>query len=378
MNKKINALGKEQVFKIIDFLKVPSSLDKDFIFEIYDLAMEAISQLADMAPFETIVNVNSLEIIEYCIGEFLYSIVVRSPEQIDEFIKNENIKASMASIVADKYISLSKLQHKERRIANSYFPPISSLSVYINFTLNILQKYNKNDPASTLITDLLMKSLSIAKCALSLLVDGFETEAFSSWRTLHECECTLILLEHFGSPLINRYLKHMQYGIAFKDVMENKEKQTEIFNQMKEEMKQYDLKSKDIKKFIEYGWLYAIPEVGKDSTFKLNFRDGLEKVAGLSMYNSRYEMSSEIIHSTPMLIYSNRDYFYYITLLSLYESFFRLEKIFVSLFAKEVSPEQMKRYEAMRNVYYSQLVNIHKRESVNLKELQEKSKKKGN
>lgn len=378
MNKKINALGKEQVFKIIDFLKVPSSLDKDFIFEIYDLAMEAISQLADMAPFETIVNVNSLEIIEYCIGEFLYSIVVRSPEQIDEFIKNENIKASMASIVADKYISLSKLQHKERRIANSYFPPISSLSVYINFTLNILQKYNKNDPASTLITDLLMKSLSIAKCALSLLVDGFETEAFSSWRTLHECECTLILLEHFGGPLINCYLKHMQYGIAFKDVMENKEKQTEIFNQMKEEMKQYDLKSKDIKKFIEYGWLYAIPEVGKDSTFKLNFRDGLEKVAGLSMYNSRYEMSSEIIHSTPMLIYSNRDYFYYITLLSLYESFFRLEKIFVSLFAKEVSPEQMKRYEAMRNVYYSQLVNIHKRESVNFKELQEKSKKKGN
>ena len=378
MDKKINALGKEQVFKIIDFLKVPSSLDKDFIFEVYDLAMEAISQLADMAPFETIVNVNSLEIIEYCIGEFLYSIVVRSPEQIDEFVKNENIKASMASIVADKYISLSKLQHKERRIANSYFPPISSLSVYINFTLNILQKYDKNDPASTLITDLLMKSLSIAKCALSLLVDGFETEAFSSWRTLHECECTLMLLEHFGGPLINRYLKHMQYGIAFKDVMENKDKQTEIFNQMKDEMKQYDLKSKDIKKYIEYGWLYAIPEVEKDPAFKLNFRDGLEKVAGLSIYNSRYEMSSEIIHSTPMLIYSNRDYFYYITLLSLYESFFRLEKIFVSLFSKVVSSEQMKRYEAMRSVYYSQLVNIHKRESANFKELQEKGKKKGN
>lgn len=378
MDKKINALGKEQVFKIIDFLKVPSSLDKDFVFEVYDLAMEAISQLADMAPFETIVNVNSLEIIEYCIGEFLYSIVVRSPKQIDEFVKNENIKVSMASIVADKYISLSKLQHKERRIANSYFPPISSLSVYINFTLNILQKYDKNDPASTLITDLLMKSLSIAKCSLSLLVDGFETEAFSSWRTLHECECTLMLLEHFGSPLINRYLKHMQYGIAFKDVMENKDKQTEIFNQMKEEMKQYDLKSKDIKKYIEYGWLYAIPEVEKDPSFKLNFRDGLEKVAGLSIYNSRYEMSSEIIHSTPMLIYSNRDYFYYITLLSLYESFFRLEKIFVSLFSKEVSPEQMKRYEAMRSVYYSQLVNIHKRESANFKVLQEKGKKKGN
>ena len=284
----------------------------------------------------------------------------------------------MASIVADKYISLQKLEHKERQIANAYFPPVSSLSVYINFTLNILQKYEKNDPASTLITDLLTKSLTIAKCALSLLVDGFETEAFSSWRTLHECECTLILLEHYGEPVINRYLRHMKFGIAFKDVMTDKNKQTDIFNSMKEEMKEYDLKSKDIKKYIEYGWLYAIPEVKATPTFKLNFRDGLEKIARLDAYNSRYEMSSEIIHSTPMLIYSNRDYFYFITLLSLYESFFRLERIFVSLFSKRVSPEQMKRYEAMRNVYYSQLVNIHKRESAKFKEFQEKSNKKEN
>ncbi|HNX15854.1 MAG TPA: DUF5677 domain-containing protein [Bacilli bacterium] len=375
---KITALSKEQIFKIVDYLKVPAIVEKGFIYETYELAVEAISQLSELAPFEQIANINSFEIVEYCVGEFLYSVAVRSPEQIKEFIANENIKTSMASIVADKYISISKLQHRERRIANSYFPPISSLSVYLNFTLNILQKYDKNDPVSTLLTDLLMKSLSIAKCSLSLLVDGFETEAFSSWRTLHECECTLILLEHYGDPLINLYLKHMKYGIAFKDVMDDKDKQTDIFNNMKEEMKQYDLKSKDIKKYIEYGWLYGIPEVKKDEAFKLNFRDGLEKVAGLSMYNSRYEMSSEIIHSTPMLIYSNKDYFYYITLLSLYESFFRLEKVFVSLFSKCVSPEQMKRYEAMRNVYYTQLVNIHKRESANFKILQQKDKKKGN
>ena len=78
-------------------------------------------------------------------------------------------------------------------------------------------------------------------------------------------------------------------------------------------------------------------------------------------------MSSEIIHSTPMLIYSNKEYFYFVTLLSLYESFFRLEKVFMSLFAKNVSKEQMDRYIEMRNVYYSQLVNIHKREIANFK-----------
>lgn len=378
MTNKIAVLNKEQVTKILEYLRIPSSASKDFIFEIYELAMDAISQFSELASFERLFNVNSVEVIEYCVGEYVYSIAVRTPEQIQEFIANENIKASIASIVADKYISLQKLEHKERQIANAYFPPVSSLSVYINFTLNILQKYEKNDPASTLITDLLTKSLTIAKCALSLLVDGFETEAFSSWRTLHECECTLILLEHYGEPVINRYLRHMKFGIAFKDVMTDKNKQTDIFNSMKEEMKEYDLKSKDIKKYIEYGWLYAIPEVKATPTFKLNFRDGLEKIARLDAYNSRYEMSSEIIHSTPMLIYSNRDYFYFITLLSLYESFFRLERIFVSLFSKRVSPEQMKRYEAMRNVYYSQLVNIHKRESAKFKEFQEKSNKKEN
>ena len=143
---------------------------------------------------------------------------------------------------------------------------------------------------------------------------------------------------------------------------------------MKEEMRALNLKSKDIKKYIEYGWLYEIPGVKEDEQFKLNFRDGLERLAGLSMYASRYEMSSEIIHSTPMLIYSNKEYFYFVTLLSLYESFFRLEKVFVSLFAKQVSEEQMNSYIQMRNLYYAQLVNIHKRELANFKSWQERNK----
>ena len=129
-------------------------------------------------------------------------------------------------------------------------------------------------------------------------------------------------------------------------------------------MKQYDLKSKDIKKYIEYGWMYAIPETKEDPNFKLNFRDGLEKLAGLSTYNQRYELSSEVIHSTPLLIYSRKQFFYYLTLLCLYESFFRLEKVFTSLFVQRVSEEQIKQYINMRKIYYSQLVSIHQRESI--------------
>ena len=138
---------------------------------------------------------------------------------------------------------------------------------------------------------------------------------------------------------------------------------------MKEEMRQKELKSKDIKKYIEYGWLYQILPKGMEN-FKLNFRDGLEKLAGLEIYSKRYEISSEIVHSTPLLIYSNKEYFYYMTLLSLYESFFRLESVFVSLFSKNVSQDQMHQYQEMRKIYYAQLVAIHKRELQTFKNLQ--------
>ena len=174
---------------------------------------------------------------------------------------------------------------------------------------------------------------------------------------------------------MNRYLIHMQYGIVFKSNDQTNEQGNKIFADMKNEMQELGLKSKDIKKYIEYGWLYEIPGVKEDPEFKLNFRDGLEKIAELSMYNDRYELSSETVHVTPMLIYSNKEYFYFITLLSLYESFFRLEKVFVSFFSQRVSPEQMQQYMELRKVYYSQLVNIHKREVANFKAWQNRNKK---
>ena len=371
----VSLLSREEFDRVLSMLNLPPEIEKDVIYSIYQTSCEAIQSLVDSNLVSGIKSINPIEIIYYCIGEYLYTHSGLSPEQRSQMSSDERYIASVASITSDKYLSLSMFNHVERKLANKYIPTISSLNLYLNFILNILQNYNKNDPKSTLLTDLLMKSISISRCILGLLTDGYETEAYASWRTLHECECALILLEKYGDPLINRYLIHMQYGIVFKKEDLSDERGNKIFADMKEEMRKYDLKSKDIKKFIEYGWLYYIPGVEQDETFKLNFRDGLEKLAGLSMYSERYEMSSEIIHSTPMLIYSNKEYFYFVTLLSLYESFFRLEKIFVSVFSKRVSKEQMDRYLEMRKVYYSQLVNIHKRELTNFKNWQNRNKK---
>lgn len=358
----ITLLTREQFDRVIDQLVNYNEINRDVVYSIYETSTQGIQDIAISNILSIPPRVDPLELVYYSLGEYIYTTSGLTPERISALANDDNYISSIASVVSDKYLSLSMFNHVERKLANKYIPSVSSLNLYLNFMLNILQSYKKNDPKSTLITDLLMKSVSISRCILSLITDGYETEAFSCWRTLHECECTLLLLEKYGDPLINRYLIHMQYGIVFKKEDLNDERGNKIFSDMKEEMRLLNLKSKDIKKYIEYGWLYEIPGTKEDETIKLNFRDGLERLAGLSMYANRYEMSSEIIHSTPMLIYSNKEYFYFITLLSLYESFFRLEKVFVSLFSKQVSEEQMNRYLQMRHVYYSQLVNIHKRE----------------
>ena len=371
-----NIWTKEQVSRYLKGIQVNVELDPDYIFDVYEMANEFIGIVDQENAQIEVKEINQFELLLYCVGEYYYSVSHLNEAELARFKANEEYPSSMASVAADKYLSLSIFNHVEKKLGNRFVPPASSLNIYLNFMLNIVKGYKKNDPQSSLISDLLMKSLTISRCILENLLNGYETEAFSSWRTLHECECTLILLDKYGAPLINKYLRHMNFGLAFNDTIPDKEQQDKIFYEMKEEMRGYGLKSKDIRKYIEYGWLYLIADKD-DPNFKLNFRDGLEKLAGLEMYAKRYEISSEIIHSTPLLIYSNKEYFYYMTLLSLYESFFRLEQVFVSLFSKRVSPEQMKQYEEMRRVYYAQLVIIHKRELQAFRDLQKTWNKKG-
>jgi len=359
----MNVRLEKAVFdKVLDLLQAPSYVDRDFLYSIYNTCIDIIDHFNNNDTFHDLRSVDQFELINYCIGEYVYAFGGTDEKIKQELIALENDSGRISSIVADKFLSLSYFSHNEGTFTNRYLPSISSLNLYLNFILNILNNYKKNDPVSTLITDLLNKSVSIARCVLNLLVDGYETEAFALWRTLHECECTLVILEKYREPLINSYLKHMQYALAYSGALKDKETVDATFVTIKEQMRSHELKSKDMKKFIEYGWLYAVPGVSQ-TELKLNFRDGLEQLAGLERYNKVYLMSSEIIHSTPLLVYSDKQYFFYTALLNLYESFFRLEKVFVSLFVPRVNEEQLNSYKNMRKVYYSQLLAIHKRET---------------
>lgn len=335
----------------------------DFLYGAYSDLVDGITEMSNQKENAIrLQNINSLELILYLLGEFTYATRGFDASKIEEFKANEKMMEMLINVTADKYISLSIFNHKERKITNRYLPPISSLELYVNLMLNILSQYQKNDPRNTLISDLLTKTLSIARCTLSLLCDGYETEALSMWRTLHECESVLIILDKYQDTAISAYLKHMQYGVAYKNGINDKEEQDKVFEQIKSEMAALGLKSKDMKKYIEYGWLTNIDDFKNNPEYKLNFRDGLESLAGLHQYANTYMTSSEILHGTPLLIYSNKVYFHYLTLLNLYESFFRIEKVFMSLLFQRIGENEKQKYLQMRNLYYSQLINIHKRE----------------
>lgn len=366
----IQILDKNIFSRIVDRVIPHDDLLIDYLYEIYEAAMDSIEELEKNNILSSQVFVNHQDLILYLCGELLYTVPVENKEVVHEFIKNEDIQASIASVLADKYITLSMFDYKESQLGNKYLPPISSIEIYLSFMNNILRSYDKNDPKYTIINDLLHKSVKISRSIVDLLTHGYETEAYSCWRTLHECECTLIVIAKYGQPVIDAYCRHLEYGLLFKKGHSDTKEEEELFQEMKDKMKVYNLKSKDIKKFIEYGWMYAIGDFGSNPEYKLNFRDGLQKLAGLSKLKERYEASSEIIHSTPMLIYSSKTYYYYVTLLSLYDSFFRLEKVFLSLFAKKVNESDMQKYLQMKNVYYSQLINIYKREANNFEKWQ--------
>lgn len=355
-------LTREQFDNVYSNLNINPALDRDFIYSCFEYASQSAKELCDKNLFGKAVPVNPVVLILYIVNEYSYFLELDPNANKND----EDLMGKIISISLDKYFTNEHLDFKNQVLVSKYSPQISTIETYLNFALSVLSKVSKKNPSQSLTIDVLYKGFSMCKAIIDLMESGFATEAFSTWRTLHETECILILLTKYGRPIIESYLKHLNYTMAFRGVIQDKEKVDEIFVQIKDEMKSLDLKSKDMKKFIEYGWLRAIPDFNVDPQFKFNFRDGVEHLAGLSDYSKVYEMASEIAHSSPMLIYSRNDYFTKITLLNLYESFFRIERIFSEFYIANSGEDEIQRFKMMKSVYYTNMQIIYNREKADL------------
>lgn len=354
----VSKLDRQQFDLICEQLKVPTQLNKDEIFECYEFAFDNAVNLIKSHVFGQTEPLNNVILLLYLINEYGFYFSVNKTNE-----EKEISLSKITSVALDKYFTNEHLDYKNDKYTNKFSPAISTIELYLNFILGILKKFPHKNPQETLLVDIATKAYSVSKAIIELIVTGFETEAFSTWRTLHEIECILLLISKYGNPIIKSYLKHMRYALAYRGALSSKEEIDAEFVKIKEEMKVLDLKSKDMKKFIEYGWLTAVPDYNKDPAFKFNFRDGVERLAEMSSYSKVYEMASEIAHSSPLLIYSRNQYYYHLTILQVYESFFRLEKVFSNLYLSRIDKEEAKRYMVMRNVYYSSLQIIYQNES---------------
>ena len=372
---KQEVLSFEQFQDIYKALGVKESLDSQFLYDVYQNAMEGAKSIDEANLLGRVVPVNPIALILYIVNEHGYYLDIHPDAAQEAVIKDEKYMQMIVSIALDKYYTNEHLSYKSKTILSRFSPGISTLNTYLNFVLGVLGRYSRNQPNETLIVDIMSKGFSMARAISDLLVSGFETEAFSTWRTLHEAECILLVLTKYGKPVIDKYLLHMNYAMAFRGLAGDKEKTDAIFTQIKGEMRTFDLKSKDMKRFIEYGWLLKVSALDKAEPVKLNFRDGLEKTAGLKRYAPIYEMSSEIAHSSPLLIYSRREYFMHLALVNVYESFFRLEKIFAEIYVRSISEAEKQRFLLMRKIYYGQLVSLHAQERAKIRKMAGQSKK---
>lgn len=346
---------------VLDNLRVPTEINHDYLYDLYSSICGAIEDVTQQSSLNNLTPVNHVILILYVINEFNFQFSRLKPENKEKFEDDDAFYSSVASVSADKYITNEELNYKSELFLSRFNPSISTIELYLNFCLHSLESIDasKLNQADRLVKEMLEKAFKMSKCIMSLLTQGFETEAFSTWRTLHESESILTLLVKYSSVLFLSYFKHIKYALAYRGQVGTKEETDKIFEQIKSEMRSFDLKSKDMKKYIEYGYLFSIPDIKLNEDFKLNFRDGIEKMAGLSSYSKVYEMASEIAHSSPVLLYSNRAYFLDLTILYTYESFFRLESIFNSFYTVFSSPQQINQYQALRKMYLSQMIEIH-------------------
>ncbi len=367
-------LSKEQFHLYLTTIRFPDMGAESFLYRCYADAVDGASDLRSNSDLLSKLPLNPLPLILYIINEHQFYKASHPEKDEASLFNDENYERLIISIAVDKYFTNEHLDYRSSTYANRFSVEISTIALYLNFILGMLSHYKQGDPKETLIVDIMNKGFSMGKCILNLLMEGFETEAFSTWRTLHENESILAVLLKYGQPVIEKYLKHLKYALAFRGGL-NKEETDATFLEIKEGMKKVDLKSKDMKRYIEYGWLYAVPNIEQVPDFKLNFRDGVERLADLRQYSKVYEMSSEIAHSSPLLIYSRKNYFYLITILNLYESFFRLEKIFSSLYLSTVSQDDQNRYIAMRQLYYGELLATYNYEKARFEALVSSGKK---
>jgi len=288
----------------------------------YNLTEEKLGPSDSFRQYEGRNKVFALnELFDYCLGEFYY---VKDTNHVVSDSELNNI-ATKATI---KYLTLRNTETNScfGESLRYYDPLVSSLRASVVYLETINRPLAHTNPSVSLVNDIFETIFRKIGGFAKMLTLGLYPDAFVSWRTLHESECIVSLLISGGDKVRHSYVKHIAFNNAYRNQgYFTKEQLDQAFEVIKGEMKDHNLKSKDMKKFIEYGWLFDHPLYDPlDVSFKLNFRDGVEKLSGLSKYSKIYEGASEITHSSSAFFYVNDAFCKDLSLAMVYQSYLRI------------------------------------------------------
>lgn len=328
--------GEEEVDRVAKL--VESCYDQEFSFEGTDGEKEFLRQRKNIFRINILTDV--------CLGTSLF-FKETSHGKIAETDDVKTMVFRLFNLFDDEKTAF--LLPVPNEAMKHYHPSVMVLRACVRFFEKINAPLAKTNPSVSLINDIFETVFRKTAGFCQMLVLGLFPDAFVAWRTLHESECIVQLLVEGGEGIRQAYLKHIAYNNFYRNQAQfTKEELDQAFLEMKTEMKGHGLKSKDMKKFIEYGWLYASPVFDpSDVHFKLNFRDGVEKLSGLQKYSAIYEGASEIAHSSSAFFYVNDAFCRDLSLCMVYETFQRIVGLYLDYMKVYFAMHPEKRAEAL-------------------------------
>jgi hypothetical protein len=354
MEKQLIQLTPEILQYLTDFLvsdKKLSKNDQDLVIRIFKSALKNLLDVyKKQKDFDKFNNQEVLylfsELLDYSLGELQCFNLLHPNQAITS--EAEDILAQRAS---DKFLLLRNADTSPVNDNNMdyYDPRISTLRALEFYLESINRPLAHTNPTVSLINDIFETIFRKIAGYCKMMTLGLYPDGFVSWRTLHESECIVSLLISGGDQVRYSYIKHIAYNNALRNQsFFSKEELDKTFEQLKNEMRDHNLKSKDMKKFIEYGWLYDHPKYDpNDVLFKLNFRDGVEKLSGLSEYSKIYEGASEIAHSSSAFFYVNDASCKDISLSIVYQSAIRISELYLTYMKDYFEHNQEKKKKAL-------------------------------
>ncbi|MFA6830511.1 MAG: DUF5677 domain-containing protein [Bacilli bacterium] len=351
-------------------LNSESDIDEKDIHDIFLLAAKQANSLLSEGNNDEIQNDQALfyasTLLDFCIGEYKFL------KRMDSQAKIDNV--SIASKALEKFAVLKDSESATTNITdftNYYDPEISTLRTLEKYVYEINTPLCHTNPSVSLINDIFQTVIRKIAGFCKMMSLGLYPDSFVSWRTLHESECILSLLISGGDKVRYSYVKHIAFNNAYRNQSYfSKEALDQSFEVIKSEMRQHDLKSKDMKKFIEYGYLYDHPLFdANDPTLKLNFRDGLERLAGLSEYSKVYEGASEIAHSSSAFFYVNDDFCRDLSLSLTYQSAIRIFNLYVSFMSAYFQMQPAKKEKVLQLLEKTKEMSEYLSSKVNIAEL---------